>query len=151
MLRGRSALVGVFLCYVCLLVAEPEIRSPRCSEDIIRRLRALINGAPEKNWLACRLYTPTFPDYEKCPSTTLKCFADEVKVLCEEWEVSNRKSRRNLNTMLQKLASAFNQTETDCRQCELLEEQSAEKFLNALLSTIEAINEKYCVELTANS
>ncbi|XP_047449258.1 interleukin 15, like isoform X3 [Mugil cephalus] len=135
MLRGRSALVGVFLCYVCLLVAEPEIRSPRCSEDIIRRLRALINGAPEK----------------KCPSTTLKCFADEVKVLCEEWEVSNRKSRRNLNTMLQKLASAFNQTETDCRQCELLEEQSAEKFLNALLSTIEAINEKYCVELTANS
>lgn len=47
MLRRRSALAGVFLCFLCLL-AVSETRPPRCSEDIATRVSKLIHDAPKK-------------------------------------------------------------------------------------------------------
>ncbi|XP_070761987.1 interleukin 15, like isoform X2 [Enoplosus armatus] len=146
MLRGRLALVTVCLCLVCLrlvcllaLPAQPATRL--CTQDLIKKVNRLIRRAPSLKWLDCRLYTPTVDDYQNCPSSTLKCFADELKVLVEEWETAQGV---RLNTELEKLALLlFNQTESECRQCELLQEENAERFLRGLHSTLEMMNSQY--------
>ncbi|KAF0030947.1 hypothetical protein F2P81_017678 [Scophthalmus maximus] len=87
--------------------------------------------------LKSRLYTPTMADFQQnCPSSTLKCFAAEVKVLDDEWKTR----RLNVSHMLEVLAASFNQAESGCRQCECFDEETAEEFLKVLLSTLQNAN-----------
>ncbi|XP_067363222.1 interleukin 15, like isoform X2 [Channa argus] len=145
MLRGTPSLVSVFLCFVCLHILTPHPATRRCTQDTIRRVNVLIEKAPSLTWLNTRLYTPKSTDHEKCPSSTLKCFAAEVKVLTEEWmEVVENFPRLKLDKMLYTLASTFKQAESDCPECELLQEENAENFLNCLLSTLQCMNSLYC-------
>ncbi|XP_056231113.1 interleukin 15, like isoform X3 [Seriola aureovittata] len=144
MLRGRPALEVVFLCFVCVLSLKPQPDARICSQDIILRVEFLIKKAPNL-WLNSRLYTPNLTDYQqKCPSSTFKCFAAEIKVLTDEWKTFDNIPKFKLNILLGELATSFNQTESECRQCELFKEQNAEKFLKDLLSTLQFINEQYC-------
>ncbi|XP_078103293.1 interleukin 15, like isoform X5 [Sander vitreus] len=101
-----------------------------------------------KEKLNCSLYTPTDQDFEQtCPKSALKCFANETKVLIQEWEdVNFRVVRpyRNLSKKLEILSAKLNQSESECRQCEFLNEQNAETFLKQLKSTVEMMNRLYC-------
>ncbi|CAB1442822.1 unnamed protein product [Pleuronectes platessa] len=120
MLRGRPAL-GI-LCFVSFLSLKTQAAHRRCTKDIIIRVQTLINKAPDVRLTDIRLYTPTIEDFQKCPSSTLKCYAEEIKVLCVELKtVKNFK----LNVKLEKLATFFNQTEAACRQCEIFTKQNA--------------------------
>ncbi|XP_038549922.1 interleukin 15, like isoform X9 [Micropterus salmoides] len=100
-----------------------------------------------KKSVDCRLYTPTIDDYQNCPSSTLKCFADEIKVLIEEWSTVGKIPCFTLNISLTTLASKFNQTESECRQCELFREEEAENFLKGLQLTLEMMNSQHCVRI----
>ncbi|KAG7240173.1 hypothetical protein INR49_027245 [Caranx melampygus] len=145
MLRARPTLDGVFLCFVCLLSLEPQADAEICTQDIIVRVESLIRLAPELSWLDSRLYTPTLRDYMKCPSSTIRCFAEEAEVLTDEWETIVKRIRRfKLSILLKELATYFNETESVCLRCELLTEQNAENFLNNLLSTLQYINTQHC-------
>ncbi|XP_050921559.1 interleukin 15, like isoform X5 [Lates calcarifer] len=135
MLTGRPALATVLLCLVCLLALKPQPAAAaaaaiRCTRDIIKWVGELIKKTSDLN----------------CPSSTLKCFADEVKVLVKEWETVGVVGFRNLklNIKLEILASRFNQTESECRQCELLKVQNATVFLEDLRSTLQIINTDFC-------
>ncbi|XP_044057491.1 interleukin 15, like isoform X5 [Siniperca chuatsi] len=103
MLRGRRALVSVYLCFVCLLSLTAQPAAKPCTQDIIKRVKFLIIKAPDLKWLHCRLYTPTIDDF---------------------------------------------QTESECRQCELLEEKEAEVFLKGLHGTLEMMNSQHCHSTT---
>ncbi|CAJ1066263.1 interleukin 15%2C like [Xyrichtys novacula] len=103
---------------------------------IQQKVRYFINNAPME-LLDCRLYTPTINDYQNCPQTTMKCFADEVKVLIEEWETVKDAHVIRLDKMLKQLATKLPQTASECRQCELLQEEKAEKFLEYLERTLQ--------------
>lgn len=46
MLRGRLALVSVYLCFVCLLTPMPQSAARLCAQDIIRKVQVLIHKAP---------------------------------------------------------------------------------------------------------
>uniref|UniRef100_A0A3Q3MXF4 Interleukin n=1 Tax=Mastacembelus armatus TaxID=205130 RepID=A0A3Q3MXF4_9TELE len=145
MLRGRSTVVSVFLCFVCLLAQKPQPPARLCTNDILRRVRGLVSKAPALEWLGCRLYTPTIDDYEqKCPSSTLKCLADEIQVLTGEWGKLDKLKRLNLHNNLRTLAWLVNQTESGCRQCELFKEENAERFLNDLCKILHYMNSKNC-------
>ncbi|KAK2913110.1 hypothetical protein Q8A73_007223 [Channa argus] len=135
----------------CESVCQSRQSCPRslCRSSII--VQSLRESAPVMQtwtcgtWLNTRLYTPKSTDHEKCPSSTLKCFAAEVKVLTEEWmEVVENFPRLKLDKMLYTLASTFKQAESDCPECELLQEENAENFLNCLLSTLQCMNSLYC-------
>lgn len=66
----------------------------------------------------------------------MKCFAEEAKVLIEELDVVEAPRLPNLNLMLNKLADKLNQTDSECPQCELLQEETAADFLEALSKTL---------------
>ncbi|XP_038549914.1 interleukin 15, like isoform X2 [Micropterus salmoides] len=85
--------------------------------------------------------------HKNCPSSTLKCFADEIKVLIEEWSTVGKIPCFTLNISLTTLASKFNQTESECRQCELFREEEAENFLKGLQLTLEMMNSQHCVRI----
>ncbi|XP_053277979.1 interleukin 15, like [Pleuronectes platessa] len=139
MLRGRPAL-GI-LCFVSFLSLKTQAAHRRCTKDIIIRVQTLINKAPDVRLTDIRLYTPTIEDFQKCPSSTLKCYAEEIKVLCVELKtVKNFK----LNVKLEKLATFFNQTEAACRQCEIFTKQNAATFLDHLQSALQMMNQQFC-------
>ncbi|XP_045930887.1 interleukin 15, like isoform X2 [Micropterus dolomieu] len=147
MLRGRPAFASVYLCLVCLLsLLPPQLAAKPCTRDILRQVKVLVKLAPSLS-VDCRLYTPTIDDYQNCPSSTLKCFADEIKVLIEEWRTVRILPRFTLNISLTTLASKFNQTESECRQCELFREEEAENFLKGLQLTLEMMNSQHCVRI----
>ncbi|XP_039678696.1 interleukin 15, like isoform X2 [Perca fluviatilis] len=148
MLRGRLALASVYLFFVCLLGLMHQSAARACSPDTLTKVRNLITETPAmKEKLNCSLYTPTAQDYKTCPKSTLKCFTNETKVLIEEWVAINfgpistlRKVHRNL----QILSAKFNQPESECRQCEFLNEKNAEEFLEQLAVTLQTMNSEYC-------
>ncbi|KAG7479991.1 interleukin-15 isoform X1 [Solea senegalensis] len=145
MWRGRLALMIVILCFVCLLALKPQPANTLCTQDTIRQVQHLITKTPDLVQLGCKLYTPTPQDYQNCPSSTFRCFADEIKVLNKEWEWITVKNRGiKLNMKLKRLAESFNQKETGCRQCELLREQTAETFLSNLSTVLMMMNSQYC-------
>uniref|UniRef100_A0A8C9XLA5 Interleukin n=1 Tax=Sander lucioperca TaxID=283035 RepID=A0A8C9XLA5_SANLU len=148
MLRGRLALASVYLFFVCLLGLMPQPAARPCSPDTLRKVGNLIEKAPGmKEKLNCSLYTPTDQDFETCPKSTLKCLANETKVLIQEWEAVNLRvirPYRNLSKNLEILSAEINQSESECRQCEFLNEQNAEEFLKQLKSTLEIMNRRYC-------
>ncbi|XP_061733712.1 interleukin 15, like isoform X2 [Nerophis ophidion] len=82
MLRPRSALMGMVLCMACLIEAPGQILSP----DLVQEVEYLMKEDPTL-CAGCKLYTPTWRDYQCCPVTTLECFSDEVNVLIWEWKV----------------------------------------------------------------
>ncbi|XP_059187885.1 interleukin 15, like isoform X6 [Centropristis striata] len=143
LLRGRIAVASAYLCFVCLLAVVSQPVSRPCSKDIIKRVKSLIEKEPQLRWLDCRLYTPTVEDFRNCPRSTLKCFADELQVLIEEWDL-HRLKKLKLNTRVENLALTLNQTDPECLQCELLKEENAKKFLQSLQETIEMANLRGC-------
>ncbi|XP_059187880.1 interleukin 15, like isoform X2 [Centropristis striata] len=159
LLRGRIAVASAYLCFVCLLAVVSQPVSRPCSKDIIKRVKSLIEKEPQlrelnctlytptaedfRRWLDCRLYTPTVEDFRNCPRSTLKCFADELQVLIEEWDL-HRLKKLKLNTRVENLALTLNQTDPECLQCELLKEENAKKFLQSLQETIEMANLRGC-------
>ncbi|XP_038549918.1 interleukin 15, like isoform X6 [Micropterus salmoides] len=148
MLRGRPAFASVYLCFVCLLSLLPsQLAAKPCTRDILKQVKFLVKLAPSLKSVDCRLYTPTIDDYQNCPSSTLKCFADEIKVLIEEWSTVGKIPCFTLNISLTTLASKFNQTESECRQCELFREEEAENFLKGLQLTLEMMNSQHCVRI----
>lgn len=128
----------VFLSFVCMITVSSRF----CSRDLIAGVKHLQQEAPNKKSLYCSLYTPTIQDYENCPRTTLKCFASEMDVLIDEWEV--KPTGQHLRKKLVKLAMRFSQVESGCPQCEVLKEENATTFLERLRSTLETINSQYC-------
>uniref|UniRef100_A0A3P9NKE4 Interleukin n=1 Tax=Poecilia reticulata TaxID=8081 RepID=A0A3P9NKE4_POERE len=92
------------------------------------------------------LYTPSVDDCkQKCPAAALRCFADELSVLCEEMKVSSLDcTEPKLSQSLRTLAKKFNKSESDCRPCELHPEESPKDFLGVLLNILEWINSKNC-------
>lgn len=78
----------------------------------------------------------------KCPGSTLKCFADEIQVLIEEWDTIPEIGV-HLKKKMERLART-GVTQTECRQCELHKEQSTERFLNDLYLTIQKMNSQNC-------
>ncbi|KAK2846550.1 hypothetical protein Q5P01_009549 [Channa striata] len=152
MLRGTLSLVSVFLCFVRLLALTRHPVDRRCTHDLIPRVQTLIARARTLKGLDSRLYTPNITDHEqKCPSSALKCFAAEVQVLTAEWEEFGVRQDLHVDKLLRSLAKKFKQAESNCLQCELLQEENAEKFLNCLLSTLQQMNSLYCIQPTSKS
>ncbi|KAM9359374.1 interleukin 15, like isoform 2-T2 [Symphorus nematophorus] len=142
MLRGKPVLASVHLCFICLLAVMPQPAARRCSLDIVTKVQTVFDDAG-LNGLDCRLYTPPIQHFQKCPSSTMKCFADEIKVLIEEWE-NFPYHHFKLDLKLKILSSKLNQTESECHQCELFTEKTAGEFLNDLLKTLEKMNSVNC-------
>ncbi|KAM9359376.1 interleukin 15, like isoform 4-T4 [Symphorus nematophorus] len=126
MLRGKPVLASVHLCFICLLAVMPQPAARRCSLDIVTKVQTVFDDAGLK-----------------CPSSTMKCFADEIKVLIEEWE-NFPYHHFKLDLKLKILSSKLNQTESECHQCELFTEKTAGEFLNDLLKTLEKMNSVNC-------
>ncbi|XP_068601616.1 interleukin 15, like [Brachionichthys hirsutus] len=145
MLTRRLTLASVHLCLTCLLALTAKPPAKICTRDIIAKVQHL-KDAPDLMSLECRLYTPTIEDYMRCPGATIKCFADEIGVLIQEWERVPRGGFK-LNVKLGKLARQFlNKAPEDspCFRCELSKEQRAGEFLQDLLSTLQAVNAQRC-------
>ncbi|XP_055370147.1 interleukin 15, like [Betta splendens] len=145
MLRGGAALATVFLCSVLVLTKkDPE----RCGQDVIIRVRDLIQKAPKLKWLDTRLYTPSTADSQpNCIASNLNCFAAEANVLHKEWEKVGEEMQDELEKMLQTLATSVNKIvspDSTCLQCELLQEKNAETFLSELLSTLQSVQSRFC-------
>uniref|UniRef100_A0A3Q0SVC5 Interleukin n=1 Tax=Amphilophus citrinellus TaxID=61819 RepID=A0A3Q0SVC5_AMPCI len=133
MQRGRPALVSVFLSFVCIITVSSRF----CSKDLVVRVRQA----------SCLCHLSFILSLQQnCPWTTMKCFASEMDVLIDEWEV--RPTFQRLRNQLGKLAKRFNQAcetvESGCPQCEVLKEENATTFLESLLSTLENINSQHC-------
>ncbi|KAG8001686.1 hypothetical protein GBF38_002672 [Nibea albiflora] len=106
MLTGWLALASVHLCLVCQLPAV--LPGPNlCSHDLHTNVQTLISSS-DVTLLDSKLYTPTIDDYKKCPRSTMKCFAEEMKVLIVEWETIPYKGI-NLSHRLNKLVKKLNQ------------------------------------------
>ncbi|XP_063349657.1 interleukin 15, like isoform X1 [Pelmatolapia mariae] len=144
MQRERPALVSVFvfLCSVNIIA----ITQKPCSRDLyvqIESLKEKVSNISKKLQLNCSLYTPTMEDYEQiCPRTMMQCFASEMIVLVNEWELEPK--WKKLNILLNRLASRINQTASKCRRCEVMKEENATTFLENLLWTVEKTNSDYC-------
>uniref|UniRef100_A0A3B5M2B7 Uncharacterized protein n=1 Tax=Xiphophorus couchianus TaxID=32473 RepID=A0A3B5M2B7_9TELE len=93
--------------------------------------------------------SPPRTGFQKCPIATLRCFADEFSVLCEEMKVSGLKcTQQRISPSLRNMADKFNKvnnytitititiTTSDCRLCELHPEESPKRFLGVLQKTI---------------
>ncbi|XP_035813818.1 interleukin 15, like isoform X2 [Amphiprion ocellaris] len=137
----------VFLGFFCLLAVTQQDVDKRCTKGVLWQVEALQRKADTQ--ISCRLYTPTSRDFEICPGAALRCFAEELQVLAEEWELNpnlnrNRKARSKFNLRIQKLASYFDQTEPGCRQCELLKEEDAKTFLQSLNDTLQIMRSQFC-------
>ncbi|XP_035536635.1 interleukin 15, like isoform X2 [Morone saxatilis] len=146
--RGRLALVSVCLCLVCLIVLMPQAAARFCTRDSIQKIEHLIGKAPEMKGLNCRLYTPTIDHYKKCPSATMKCFAGEMNVLLDEWEITDVYLIK-LKTSLKTLADRLNKTQSGCTiHCELFEMAEPEIFLNILRETLLLMNTLHCTQET---
>ncbi|XP_051255694.1 interleukin 15, like isoform X2 [Dicentrarchus labrax] len=146
--RGRQALASVCLCLVCLIVLMPQLAARPCAQDTIKKVQHLINvEAPKLKGLNCSLYTPTVDHYKKCPGATMKCFAGEMIVLLDEWEITEAHLTK-LKTTLTRLAEQLNTTESGCIQCELFEVEAPETFLRNLLKTLHEMNTVHCPKKT---
>ncbi|XP_073345300.1 interleukin 15, like isoform X2 [Pagrus major] len=139
MLRGRLPLASVHLCLVCLLALTSQ--SKICGKDVFRTVQRLIDGDPDSMCSDCKLYTPSSDHFKKCPRSTMLCFANESKVLIEEWD--NYHGPR-LDRELGKLARWLTQSESGCLQCELQKEETAGKFLADLLKTLQMMHSLHC-------
>ncbi|XP_036942077.1 interleukin 15, like isoform X1 [Acanthopagrus latus] len=140
MLTGSLALASVHLCLACLLVLPSQ--SKLCSKDVFSTVHILLQSDPNSTCSGCRLYTPSIEDYkQRCPRSTMMCFANESKVLIEEWD-DYRGPR--LDRKLGKLAQWLKQPESECRQCEFQKEETAGKFLADLLKTLQMMNSQHC-------
>lgn len=138
MLRRGPGLANVLLYLVCLPTLTPKpLPRQTCSRDSIRQVDSLIQQAPDW-WLDTKLYTPTKDDFKNCPSSTMNCFAAEIEVLLEEWTLLY--TYRKLSTALKRIGKSRNQTESQCLQCERLQEENAETFLQGLRDTLELVN-----------
>ncbi|XP_041851171.1 interleukin 15, like [Melanotaenia boesemani] len=148
MLSGRSALASVFLCSVCLVVLPQQPAGKiRCSRDLFKQVDTIKKIVTDKDWLDCKLYSPTVQDVKhNCSSSTLRCFAAEMNVLTMELVDSGLKYdlRMKISRGLERLAKLLEQTESACRQCEFFTEKNATMFLEDLVLTLKAIYEKHC-------
>nr|XP_033486802.1 interleukin 15, like isoform X1 [Epinephelus lanceolatus] len=81
-----------------------------------------------------------------CPKSTLKCLADEVKVLTEELEAFNVSGMHEFPLIknLRRLAVRIKKTESNCPRCELLIEKEAKLFLKDLHTILEMMNFSNC-------
>ncbi|XP_024118801.1 interleukin 15, like isoform X2 [Oryzias melastigma] len=131
MLRGGPAVLGVFLL-VSTSLAVP------CPRSIITRVETLMTENLLQNCSDSTLYTPSSLDFKRCPGTTLACFAAELKVLTDELRISGCKDFSKSVQRLETLSKRY-KGETDCLQCEFLEEKSIDRFLSSLLSTLQQI------------
>lgn len=136
--RDCPALLAVFLGFVCLHAVTQPVVDKRCTKDVLTQVEDLQRNADKQ--ISCRLYTPTSRDFEICPGAALRCFAEELQVLAEEWEQNLNRNRKRI----QKLASYFDQTESGCRQCELLEEEDTKTFLQSLSNTLQIMRSQFC-------
>lgn len=146
MLRGGPAVASVVLCSVCLLVvlSRPAASPGKdCSKDLVRLLESL-QSCLKNQTVNITLYTPTIEDYRTCPRSTFTCFADEMKVLQTEMELSGitcpqlpkwRKITKGLKSMAQ---------QSDCRACELHQEEGAEHFVNSSITILHWMNSENC-------
>ncbi|XP_062274623.1 interleukin 15, like [Scomber scombrus] len=142
--RMRPALGTVLLCFICLPTLTPQQSSlTPCSQEGIIHVNNLLNSTLNMNRLGCKLYTPTVIDYENCPRDTLKCFADEVKVIILELNTVPEVTRR-LYSILNSLSKRFNESKSACPQCECHKEEKAEIFLRNLLKTLQRMNNEHC-------
>ncbi|XP_033182207.1 interleukin 15, like isoform X2 [Anabas testudineus] len=147
MLRGTPALASVFLCFVCVFSQKSHQATNLCIRDMITRVTELIKQAPQLNQLDSTLYTPTLTDYKNCPRAALKCFAAEVKVFIDEWELLYKQKVQKsfrLEKMIDRLAARLPQGESDCLQCESLKEENVENFLTELRLILQHINSQFC-------
>lgn len=135
MLVQRRGLMSACLCFFCLLAVTQRLVAQNCIQGILRTVQLFIKKVPMK-LTDCRLYTPSIVHYQNCPQTTMQCFADEVKVLIEELKTIEAPSLPDLNKMLDRLAQTLNQNNSECPQCELLQEEKAADFLQALRQTL---------------
>lgn len=144
MLTRRPSLATVRLCVLLLLSSSLELPAKAQTrfkgKEIMMKVRALITTVSSLTRdLDCQLYTPDVEDYRKCPVSTIKCFALEVKVLIEE--IDSRTFRgMNITGKLERLTRSLNQTESQCVQCELFQEKNAAEFLERLLNILEEMN-----------
>ncbi|XP_034557149.1 interleukin 15, like [Notolabrus celidotus] len=139
MMTGRRGLASACLCFLCLLALTQKLAAGNQIRGILRQVKTLIKKAPMR-LLDCRLYTPHISDYKKCPRSTMQCFADEVKVLIEEWETLQGVRFFRLDRELENLAKKLNKTTPECLRCELLQEENAEEFLGHLEKTLQMIS-----------
>ncbi|XP_020513998.1 interleukin 15, like isoform X1 [Labrus bergylta] len=138
MLTGRRGVACMYLCFFCLLALTHQA-TDNVFRDIVRRVQRFIKNVPSE-LLICSLYTPDIYDYQKCPKTTMKCFAKEVKVLIQEWKTVGAAGVPKLDEKLEDLASELDQTNSECAQCELLNEKNATEFLKSLETTLQMMN-----------
>ncbi|XP_060903250.1 interleukin 15, like isoform X2 [Labrus mixtus] len=122
MLTGRRGVACMYLCFFCLLALTHQAPI-KTGWDILKRVQRFITKVPSK-----------------CPKTTMECFAKEVKVLIEEWKTVGAPGVPKLDEKLEDLASELDQTNSDCSQCELLNEKNATEFLKILEETLQMMN-----------
>ncbi|XP_061073998.1 interleukin 15, like isoform X2 [Conger conger] len=110
-----------------------------CSPELFELVEAILKDTVVMSSIEERLYTPNETDYKICPTSTLACFADEVKVL-----VYHSPALRE--TLLTRRLMSINTRKDSgrCRQCEANNLERAETFLSTLRSILQQINAYGC-------
>uniref|UniRef100_A0A672H760 Interleukin n=1 Tax=Salarias fasciatus TaxID=181472 RepID=A0A672H760_SALFA len=138
MLKAQVALVSVFLCAAVSTRAVDR----RCLRELPLQISQIWKSAPVQRRTDGALYTPTTENYTNCPGATLRCFAAEMKVLMKEWEITN--VRLSLSNALNKTSRRFQQPDSDCLHCELLQEENGQTFLERLTEVVQMMNSQFC-------
>ncbi|XP_072557762.1 interleukin 15, like isoform X3 [Paramormyrops kingsleyae] len=136
-LCNTLALLGLITMWTSIAEVTPQ-----CSTEITEVVEDYLNAIRRVDTYGCILYTPSLTSYEqKCPNSTLTCFAEEVKVLIYEFEEDQAFQDPGLFKDLPKRLMSVNKEDREhCLQCEVHDAKPAEEFLLELKTVLEMMN-----------
>ncbi|XP_017550292.1 interleukin 15, like isoform X2 [Pygocentrus nattereri] len=132
-------LAPLFLYFVVVIMRQAKCHA-LCSSETVTEVKDLMSQIAKKELYDCRLYTPTPTDYENCSRSMLTCFEKEATVLIRE----SKELSFKLIKMLNQLAKQLQDKRLTCPACEVYKEEQANKFLDALLKTLQKMNANDC-------
>ncbi|KAG7470745.1 hypothetical protein MATL_G00117050 [Megalops atlanticus] len=128
--RCFSAALGLLYMGV---MATVWARGPQgCRREIIGVVEGILKDVSRMNSTDEGLYTPNVNDYKKCPASTLRCFAEESKVLVY--------LNPNLSGQLTRRLMSISQKDWErehCPQCEVHRAEPLETFLRTLYGILQ--------------
>lgn len=132
------------ILYLLIMLTRPVKCQSVCSYEGVKIVKKIAEDlskvVPPDLKNSGMLYTPTLADYENCSSSTLTCFALEVKVLFVEIQSVASLRSQQLQRILLVLAHGLQDKMKPCPDCELYREQKAEDFLETLQNVLQWMN-----------
>lgn len=127
------------LLYLVVMPTMCANSLPPCSHELFRLVEDMLNYTDAMSSIDERLYTPNETDYKNCPKSTLKCFAEEVKVLMYHIPALRE-------SLLNRRLTSINTREDHgyCPRCEINNMESTGTFLHTLKYILQKINEHSC-------